>query len=92
LPTVFYSFIQPEVTDAQRAEIEKLSQTILDARAQFPDSSLADLYDPLAMPPALARAHKALDKAVDRLYQKQPFASDADRVAMLFEKYQEQTI
>jgi hypothetical protein len=91
-PTVFYSFIQPEVTDAQRAEIEKLSQTILDARAQFPDSSLADLYDPLAMPPALARAHKALDKAVDRLYQKQPFASDADRVAMLFEKYQEQTI
>lgn len=87
---VYNNFIWPaEVTDEQKAEIEKLAQAVLDARAQFPDASLADLYDPLTMPPVLAKAHKALDRAVDGLYRKEPFATDADRVAMLFEKYQQ---
>lgn len=85
---VYNNFIWPEVTDAQKTEIETLSQTILDARAQFPDSSLADLYDPLTMPPVLSKAHAALDKAVDKLYSTKPFAADADRVALLFMKYQ----
>lgn len=85
---VYNNFIWPEASDAQKAEIEKLAQNVLDARAEFPDSSLADLYDPLTMPPNLAKAHKALDRAVDRLYQPEPFASDAERVAMLFDKYQ----
>lgn len=67
----------------------QVAQNALDARAQFPDSSLADLYDPLAMPPALAKAHSNLDKAVDKLYCKEFFATDADRIALLFEKYQE---
>lgn len=88
---VYNNFIWPEATDAQQADIEKLAQAVLDARAEFPDSSLADLYDPLTMPPTLARAHKQLDRAVDRLYRKEPFATDADRVAMLFEKYQQVT-
>ncbi|MFZ1361055.1 MAG: DNA methyltransferase [Candidatus Saccharimonadales bacterium] len=88
---VYNNFIWPDATESQQTEIEKLAQAILDARAQFPDSSLADLYDPLTMPPALARAHTQLDKAIDRLYSTKPFASDADRVAMLFEKYQERT-
>lgn len=86
---VYNNFIWPEVTEPQRAEISRLAQNILDARAQFPDSSLADLYDPLTMPPILAKAHRTLDRAVDRLYRREPFATDADRVAMLFEKYQE---
>ncbi len=88
---VYNNFIWPEVTEPQRAAIARLAQVILDARAQFPDSSLADLYDPLTMPPALAKAHKQLDRAVDKLYSTKPFATDAERVAMLFEKHQEMT-
>lgn len=88
---VYNNFIWPEATDQQKAEIETLAQAVLDARAQFPDASLADLYDPLTMPPALAKAHKALDRAVDKLYAKTPFTTDAERVAMLFELYQKAT-
>lgn len=65
---------------------------MLDARAQFASSSLADLYDPLTMPPALLKAHQKLDTAVDAAYQpsggKKSYASDAERVAFLFELYQ----
>lgn len=88
---VYNNFIWPGATEAQKAEIEKLAQAALAARAEFPDASLADLYDPLTMPPQLAKAHKALDRAVDKLYQKTPFATDADRVALLFQKYQDLT-
>ncbi|MBP6041618.1 class I SAM-dependent DNA methyltransferase [Candidatus Saccharibacteria bacterium] len=87
-PSVFYSFIQPEPTEADKQAIENLAQAVLDARAEFPNASLADLYDPLSMPPSLAKAHKQLDKAVDKLYQKQPFKTDSDRVALLFKLYQ----
>jgi hypothetical protein len=55
-----------------------------------PDSSLADLYDPIAMPPDLRKAHQALDKAV-AAYGKKAFASDAERVAFLFELYRKYT-
>lgn len=75
--------------EAQKVEVGQLARTILDARAQFPDSSLADLYDPLTMPPTLAKAHAHLDRAIDRLYSKTPFTLDTERVALLFEKYQE---
>ena len=68
--------------------IETASQAVLDARAQFPDSALADLYDPLAIPPELVRAHQTLDRAVDAAYSKKNFASEAERVAFLFERYQ----
>ena len=85
---VYNNFIWPEANEAEKADIEKFAQAVLDARAEFPDSILADLYDPLTMPPVLAKAHKALDRAVDRLYRKEPFSSDAERVAMLFERYQ----
>lgn len=60
-------------------------------RTPFSDSLLADLYDFLAMPPHLAKAHSKLDRAIDRLYVKIPFTSDADLVALLLEKYQEAT-
>ena len=71
-----------------RAAIESAAQAVLDARAQFPGASLADLYDPLTMPPALLKAHQKLDAAVDKAYGKSGFKSDAERVAFLFERYQ----
>lgn len=65
--------------------IEAAAQSVLDARAAHPEASLADLYDPIAMPPDLRRAHQTLDKAVDAAYGKKSFTSDAERVAFLFE-------
>lgn len=81
--------------DKAQAAIETEAQAVLDARAQFPDSSLADLYDPLSMPPALVKAHQKLDAAVDKAYEqsggKKSYKSDAERVAFLFELYQKYT-
>lgn len=89
---VYNNFPWPdEPTDKQRAAIEAAAQAVLDARAQFPQSSLADLYDPLTMPPALVKAHQALDRAVDACYRKAAFASDAQRVEFLFERYRQLT-
>lgn len=73
------------VSDTQKETIEKLAGAILDARAEFPSSSLADLYNLLTMPPKLLKAHEALDKAVDKLYQKEGFKTDTERIAYLFE-------
>lgn len=82
----------PEATLAQRDHIEQLAQTVLDARAEWPTSSLADLYDPDTMPANLRKAHAALDLAVDRLYRPKvkgaPFATDRDRVEHLFGLYE----
>lgn len=95
---VYNNFPWPDLADDKhRAAIEAAAQSVLDARAQFPGSTLADLYDPLAMPPALVKAHAALDKAVDAAYiaaekaagRKPPkLSTDAERVAFLFERYQ----
>jgi len=71
--------------------IEAAAQAVLDARAQFPDATLADLYDPLTMPPALVKAHQKLDAAVDAAYGKKNFKNDAERVAFLFELYRKST-
>lgn len=86
---VYNNFPWPESsTDKQRAAIEAAAQGVLDARAQFPQSSLADLYDLLTMPPALVAAHQALDGAVDAAYGRRNFRNDAERVAFLFGRYQ----
>lgn len=88
-PSVYYNYPFPApVTDAQKAEVENLAQAVLDARAQYPDATLADLYDPLTMPPELAKAHRTLDKAVDKLYKKDGFKDDPSRVTHLFTLYQ----
>lgn len=71
--------------------IEESAQKVLGVRAEFPNSSLADLYDPLTMPPALVKAHQALDKAVDLAYRPQPFASEAKRMEFLFDLYEKYT-
>lgn len=71
--------------------IEEKAQQVLDVRASFPTSSLADLYNPLTMPPALVKAHNELDKAVDSAYSKQAFTSEAKRMEFLFELYEKYT-
>ncbi|SMF97908.1 Methyltransferase domain-containing protein [Methylomagnum ishizawai] len=76
-------------TDKQRQAIEDAAQAVLDARAKYPNSTFADLYDPLAMPPDLVKAHQKLDAAVDASYSKKKFSGDSDRVAFLFELYQQ---
>ena len=87
----------PASTPAKKtqAAIETAAQAVLDARAQFPGTSLADLYDPLTMPPALVKAHQKLDAAVDKAYElgggKKGYQNDAERVAYLFELYQRYT-
>ena len=89
---VYNNFPWPkDPSEKQTADIGNKAQAVLDARAQFPASTLADLYDPLSMPPALQKAHQALDKAVDRAYRKTPFNNEADRVAFLFDLYQQYT-
>ncbi|GAA0727758.1 DNA methyltransferase [Sphingomonas japonica] len=89
---VYNTFPWPEASPAQRAQIEALAQAVLDARAEWPASSLADLYDPDTMPANLRKAHAALDLAVDRLYRTKakgaPFATDRDRVEHLFGLYE----
>ena len=77
-------------TPAQIQQIEALAQAVLDARSPYLASgaTLADLYDPLAMPVDLRKAHTALDVAVEKVYRKAPFTSDAERVAFLFERYE----
>ena len=77
--------------DKQIKAIEAAAQKVLDARLEFPNSSLADLYDPLTMPPALVKAHNELDKAVDLAYRPQPFTSEAKRMEFLFELYEKYT-
>ncbi len=82
-----------------QSAIETAAQGVLDARAQFQSgaqpASLADLYDPLTMPPALLKAHQKLDAAVDAAYAlnggKKSWKNDAERVAYLFELYQRYT-
>lgn len=85
---VYNTFPWPEANAEQRASIEALAQAVLDARAVWPTSSLADLYDPDTMPANLRKAHHALDLAVDRLYRRAPFATDRDRVEHLFGLYE----
>ena len=89
---VYNNFPWPKnPTAKQTTDIETKAQAVRNARAKFPDSTLADLYDPLTMPPVLQKAHQALDKSVDRAYRKTPFNNEAARVSFLFDLYQQYT-
>ncbi len=101
---VYNNFPWPEnPTEKQIANIEEKAQKVLDARAVFQKSkgacslvgenecSLADLYNPLTMPPVLIKAHNELDKAVDLAYRPQAFTSEANRMVFLFELYEKYT-
>jgi len=87
---VYNNFPWPDATVGQQETIETLAKAILDARTLFSDSSLADIYDPIAMPPELSKAHRTLDAAVMKLYGfpvKKGF-TEADCVVALMEMYQ----
>lgn len=86
--TVYNTFPWPTPTDAQKAAIERTAQAILDARALYPDCSLADLYDVVTMPPELLRAHQQNDKAVMQAYGFWgSVKNESDCVARLMEMY-----
>lgn len=89
---VYNNFPWPTPTDAQKAKIEQTAQTILNARALYPDSSLADLYDEVTMPPELRKAHQQNDRAVMEAYgfPIKDF-TESDCVAKLLEMYQKLT-
>ena len=82
----------PEVSDKQRAAIIAAGQGVLAARAEQPGVSLADMYNPLAMSPSLLKAHRALDRAVDRAFgARKALETNEQRLAILFKRYQEMT-
>jgi hypothetical protein len=85
---VYNNFPWPvDSKEKRRAAVEAAAQEVLDARVA--DESLADQYDPDGMRPALVRAHRALDRAVDRLYQRAAFSSDRERLLLLFALWKE---
>lgn len=91
-PAVYNNFPWPDAPSRERIRaIEASAQNVLDTREQFPGSTLAQLYDGLTIPPALTKAHQALDQTVDAAYGRRTFDSDADRVAFLFQLYQRNT-
>lgn len=88
---VYNNFPWPSTpSEAQRAKVAQCAQAVLDARKKHLDqgSTLADLYDPLYMPPELLKAHHALDRAVDKCYRPKGFQTERERVEFLFERYQ----
>ena len=87
---VYNNFPWPTPTEAQKAKIEKTAQGILDARAKYPDSSLADLYDEVLMPPELRKAHQANDRAVMEAYGFWgKLNTESECVAQLMKLYQQ---
>ncbi len=89
---VYNNYPWPEnPNEKQIKAVEEAAQNVLNARAKFPNASLADLYDPNTMPPELVKAHQALDKAVDLCYRPQPFINETKRIEFLFELYDKYT-
>jgi len=76
-----------EASEKSKKKVEKKAQKVLDVRAEFPESSLADLYDPLTMPPKLVKVHQELNKAVDLCYRPQAFTNENVRIEFLFDLY-----
>ena len=88
---VYNNFPWPNPTEEQKAKIEETAQAILDARAKYPDSSLADLYDETVMPPELRKAHQANDRAVMAAYGFSTKMTESECVAELFKMYESLT-
>lgn len=85
----YNAFPWPEMTDQLKASLDAAGDAVLDARAEFPDQTLADLYHPLATPKALLDAHRALDTLVFKAYGIKPTATDAEILEALFRRYTE---
>ena len=88
---VYNTYPVPNLSDEDKERLAAAAFGVLGARQQFPDRTLAELYDPDKMPPALLNAHRELDDVVDRIYSPAGFASDDERLAKLFEMYEELT-
>lgn len=88
---IYNNFPWPTVGDKQEQNISETAQGILNTRKLYPDSSLADLYDPLTMPVELRKAHEANDKAVLKAYGLKPSVSEDEIVQHLFKLYEELT-
>lgn len=88
---VYNNFPWPNTNEKQKEKITKTAQEILDARELYPDSSLADLYDPFTMPPELRKAHEDNDRAVLKAYGLKPSATEPEIVQHLFKMYEELT-
>ena len=89
---VYNNYPWPEAPNTkQRVAVEVAAQGVLDSRKKFPKATLADIYDPLAMPPTLVKAHAELDRAVELCYRPQPFQNDRQRVEHLFALYDKLT-
>lgn len=86
---VYNNYPWPEVpSEKQKTTVEDLAQAVLNVRAEFPEATFADLYNPLTMPPKLVKAHADLDRAVDLCYRPQAFPSERQRVEFLFSLYE----
>ena len=85
---VYNNFPWPEPTAEQKLAIEKTARAILDVRARYPDSSFADLYDEVTMPPDLRKTHAANDKAVMKAYGWKANLTEPEIVARLMKLYQ----
>ena len=86
---VYNNFIWPNPTPKQKEDIEEAAQAVLDARNLYPNSTLADLYDPNTMPVELTKAHEKLDKTVKAAYGNKGFETEADIVAILMRMYKD---
>jgi type I restriction-modification system DNA methylase subunit len=87
---VYNNFPWPkDPSKKHKQKVEEKAQKVLDVRDEFPGSSLADLYDPITMPPKLVKAHQELDKAVDLCYRPKAFQTDNARIGFLFDLYNE---
>jgi hypothetical protein len=88
--TITYNnFPFPEMNDIQHDKIAAAAQSVLDARASYPNSSLADLYESTSMPTELSKAHAKLDAAVMSAYGLVPSASDGEILEQLFRMYEQ---
>ncbi len=87
---VYNNYLWPtQLKKRQKEAVETAAQGVLDARALYSDSSLADLYSPLTMPAELTKAHQRLDRAVDLCYRPQAFTTEMDRMEHLFSLYEQ---
>jgi hypothetical protein len=87
--TVYNTFPFPDTSETDSKFLAEAAALIEDARGEYPDVSLGVLYDPLSMPHRVREAHSEVDRIVDRIYApRRRFDSDADRLALLFERYQ----
>lgn len=87
----YNTFPFPKLKTAEKEELERLAQNILDIREENFDMTLGEMYNPETMPEALREAHHQLDLAVERIYRPEPFASDEERLEHLFKLYAKMT-